>query len=161
MRLGAKVRAVLPSLLPPRWRHARASAAIRRAYAPQVAAARAAGDRDELQHLEGSEDHELGMLDEEEAARYTRHLLRKAARLRVPVPRRATDDAEPTGYWTRGDRTGASFLTDAGEERLREDLRKEVRWRRETRAHWLPFVTAVTGALGTAIGLLSLLAKRP
>ncbi len=132
---------------------------MRREYAPQIAAARARRDHDGVRDLEQSEDHELGVLTEEDEARYTRSLLRTARRLRVPVPRSATGEGEPTGYWEQGSQTGARYLTEVGIERLREDIRKELKWRREARAHWLAFVPAVTGILGALIGLAAVLKK--
>ncbi|GJG85526.1 hypothetical protein tb265_07070 [Gemmatimonadetes bacterium T265] len=89
-----KVKAALRERLPRQWRYERDAAAIRRLYAPRIAAARAARDLDEINALLASRDHELSLLAEEAEADFTMSLVREARRLRVPVPPRA-DDGEP------------------------------------------------------------------
>lgn len=145
--------------MPQDTRYRRDAAAIRRGYAVERAAARARNDREEIERIEWSEDHELGELAEEREARITASLLAQAERLKVPLPPRTDDMGEDTEFWERGSRTGARYLTEHGVKRLREEIRTEKKARREERAYWLPFIQALTGLVGVLIALATVLNK--
>jgi hypothetical protein len=114
-------------------------------------------DRDEQHALFAIE---VGMTIDEDAVRFTRQLLRRASRLKVQIPPRATSmqDGE-NEYWRRSSVTGEHFLKPKGVEILRESIRKEERWRREGRREAATWIGALTGLAGTLTGLLVILAQ--
>ena len=54
---------------------------------------------------------------------------------------------------------GYFYLTDEGLAAVREEIEKEQKRRREARAHWVRWVSALTGLIGTITGLFAVLNK--
>jgi len=107
----------------------------------------------ELQHEDYSTNREFRDLIEA----ITSHVLvRRAVRLDLPVPSKSED-------WERSEFTGEQYLSQEGRKGLRQAIRKEETERHEEWARWLkvlaPFLAALTGVTGAAIGLISALKK--
>ena len=56
--------------------------------------------------------------------------------------------------WYRSEMYGRSLLTRLGRAKLRSDIRKEKRERREG---WLPYISALTGLLGVVVAVLAII----
>jgi hypothetical protein len=130
-----------------------------RAYVEEIAAARKLQDKEKVVSLERDDRFELDMHDEEEDAHLTNTLLAKARRLHVPVPHLYNEDKTLSEHWYEGHYTGRWCLRTCGVGALREEIRREVKARHEARAHWVVWLSALTGVIGAITGLVALLAK--
>jgi len=128
-----------------------------RAYAEDIVAARKLNDKEKIRSLESNHRFEIDLNDEEEDAYLTRKLLAKARRLRVPVPHRHNEDKTEADHWYEGHYTGRWYLTSSGISALREEIRRELKARHEGRAHWVVWLSALTGLIGAITGLVALL----
>lgn len=114
-----------------------------------------AADRAYLRHNYLTELHALHA---EEEDRFTQRLVRKANGLRVPVPPHFGEDGEFSEYWNRGPYGDTVYLTKEGIAIVRKAIREEEEWRMKKRGHWVPWITALTGLVGTGIGFITALA---
>lgn len=128
---------------------------IQNAYIRDIKAARMAGDNKKIDELEQNQRLEIDMIIEQEEYLYSQRLLRQARRLRVPIPAFYTPDSKPTDDWIETQYLGMWRLTELGIAKLREEIRKEQRWRFERRAHWVAWISAITGVIGALTGLLA------
>lgn len=103
---------------------------------------------------------EIEMIEEEEEELFTNQLVNKATRLRVPVPSYYNDESKHSDDWVKGSNTGSLYLSRLGILKLREDIRKEERWRLEVRANRVVWLSAITGILGALTGLVAVWLKR-
>lgn len=87
----------------------------------------------------------------------TRRLLRKAHRLDVPYPHRPVGNQQKDENWVQGSMTGSWFLTTTGINKVRSDIRTEIRARHEARGHWIAWISAITGLVGALTGLFAVL----
>lgn len=145
----------------PRWKLIRALSKAYKADAAILAKARKEGNSSTaLADL----SHELDMenwIEEDELSQIeSRRLCRTAHRYKVPIPSHQDDT-----LWEKSTVIGGYQLTTEGFSKLRTDIRKEKneRWQ-----YWelrfklvVGVATAVTGALGAAIGLLATWGKPP
>ena len=143
--------------VPTGWRMAWQRALLDRAYAKDISAARKHKDNEKVESLERDHRFEIDLHDEEEDAYLTKKLLSKARQLRVPVPHRYNEDKTESEHWHEGDYTGRWFLTTRGFSALREEIRREIKARHESRAHWVVWLSALTGVIGAVTGLVALL----
>lgn len=123
-------------------------------YGKDIRAARSVKDAEGQERVHSEWGYEIALLNEEADERFTKQMLKQASHLRVRIPNRyekskLTDDYEETPL------RGLVVLSTEGGQKIREEIRKELKWRGELRAQWLPYVTAVTGLLGTATGLIA------
>jgi hypothetical protein len=123
-------------------------------------ALKAAGDADEeaLQSIRFEWGYEIAFIDDEEAERFSRKLLHKAQRLRVPIPdyyvgSTLSPDYEETRI------SNKIVLSTSGAQKVRKEIREEQKWRSEARARAIQFITAISGLIGTLIGLVAVLHK--
>jgi len=138
-----------------RWYLARAN----RSYDREVKKARQKGaTRDALEGIQQGWWADTDELNEELEELRTRRLLRQAYRLDVPVPLRPIEQ-QHNEFWEQGHMTGSWYLTTAGINKVRTDIRTEIRARQETRAYWLRWVAAITGLVGALTGLVAVLSK--
>lgn len=128
-------------------------------YAKEIAAARIAKDKDKVESLEFDHRFEIQMHEEEADLELTRFLTRQARRLHVPLPRYKNDDGSESALWYEGSITCYRMLTTEGVARLRDEIRREKKARHESKAVWIPWLSAITGAIGAATGLVALLIK--
>lgn len=132
---------------------------VDQAYAKDIRAARASGDAKKAESLGHDHQYERQLLEEEEDRRLTDELLREARRLRVPIPQKRNADGTESEHWYEGPLYYQQLLTTKGAAVIRDEIRKERKARHESRALWIPWLSAVTGAIGTATGLVALLTK--
>lgn len=92
--------------------------------------------------------------EEERALGETSRLLTLARRFHVRTPPVWLDDAgrERSPYWTDRGYGAPLYMTPRGMEWARARIRREERWRRQQRIH---FVTVVGTLLGAVTGLLA------
>ncbi|MDP9179059.1 MAG: hypothetical protein M3O61_15385 [Gemmatimonadota bacterium] len=145
--------------LTPNARMALLERATDREYRNRIEEARMSGGSASIADLQQEHQHETYTLYQDREVIYTRHLLRTARRLRVPIPSRYTSKMEPTDEWEQS-YDGAWYLSEAGEEQLRSSIRKEKKERAELRDHWVKWVTAITGAIGALTGLVAVWLSR-
>ena len=131
-----------------------------RAYAKDISAARKLKDKEKVESLERDHRFEIDLHDEEEDACLTKTLRVQARRLHVPVPHRYNEDKTESEHWYEGHYTGRWYLTSRGVAALREDIRREVKARHEGRAHWVVWLSALTGVIGAVTGLVALLTHK-
>ena len=150
-RLYRSIRKFLPATMQLAWSRSR----IERSYDRDIAAAHRAKDRDWLTALESERSFELDMQDEQEDAHLTGRLLRRARRLRVPIPHRRNEDGTESHEWYVGAQTGGWYLTTIGIRALREEIRQESKARHESRAQLVVWLSVVTGMIGALTGLIA------
>ena len=130
-----------------------------RSYAKDIAATRAAKDEEKARSLEHDHQYEAQLNEEEDDLQLTRYLVRQARRLHVPVPRFKNVDGSESDHWHEGPLTYQRLLTTEGVVTLRNEIRREKKARHEAKAVWIPWLSAITGAIGTATGFVALLMK--
>jgi hypothetical protein len=128
-----------------------------RAFAHNIDAARKLNDREKVESLESDHRFEINLHDEKEDAYLTRQLLAKARHLQLPVPHQYNDDKTESDHWYEGRLSSRWYLTRRGIASLREEIRRELKARQETRAQWFVWLSALTGLVGTITGLVALL----
>src|SRR5690242_1160045 len=145
-----------------RWHLARVTRSYRRAMAKARKKGAKQDIRDGIQHGYWAETDEL--YQELETLR-TNRLMRHAYRLDVETPPRPWKEQRDE-YWVQGSMTGQWYLTTAGINKVRADIRAEIKARHEVRARWIPWIGALTGLIaaiagvvGALIGLFAILKK--
>lgn len=109
-------------------------------------------DRNELRRIESSYQVEMSLINEERDEHYSKHLVKQARRLRVKVPNRIDDKGHPTPLWEQGHMLGGWYLSDDGISQIRNEIRKELKWRYERRSFYTTWVTGIIGIIGAIIG---------
>lgn len=124
------------------------------AYRSDIANAKKRGEKpDKIYEIESLAMHEDHSYDEEIQRLHSRYLLVEARRMMIPTP-----DWEDETAW-EGPEYGPKYLTKKGIIELRSAVRAEKKVRREQVLMWVPVIGAITGLIGTAIGLLAFLTK--
>ena len=154
-RIYRLARKLLPASRQLAWSRSR----IERGYGRSIAAARQAKADDEVQSLKSEMQFELDLQREEEDAHQTKQLLRKAMRLRVPVPPVHSHGGANSGHWYEGGQTGGWYLTVSGIREVRAEIRQEQKSRHDQRAHLVVWISAITGVIGAITGLVAVLQK--
>lgn len=132
---------------------------LEKAYSQELVKARNEKQWGEVQKLEFSRSAELQLIDEEEDAFLTRSLLVQARSMRLPIPRLYNPDKTESDSWYVGNYTGGHYLTTKGVVQLRQEIRRELKARHEMRAHWTVWLSALTGIVGSATGLLAIILR--
>lgn len=88
--------------------------------------------------------YESTLIYEERRQLITDKYIRKANSLFVPVPQ-FTFGIDDNECWKTGTNGYFWYLTDKGLAIVREEIEKEEKRRREARAHWVRWVSALTG----------------
>lgn len=134
---------------------------VDRAYDKEARRALGARDMDSLSAIESTRSYELDALVDDENYILSQKLLRQARRLRVKVPSRQMASDSPrddtSGNWYQSVHNGHWMLTDDGMRTLRTEIRAERKARGEARAHWIAWLSAITGIIGTLTGLVAVL----
>lgn len=133
---------------------------VDRAYRKDMVLALIAKDREKVQDLEHERRTEIYFIEEEEDHILSKSLIRRARRLRVPVPHRFDPDGKTSEFWCEGHYLGGWYLTDSGISKVREEVRKELRARHDSRAQWVIWVSALTGVIGALTGLIAVLTHK-
>lgn len=134
-------------------------ASVERAYQKDIRAASKLNDREKVRDLKESQRWEVALVEEEIDHHLTKQMLKRAHKLRVPVPHRTTSDPDGDEFWTQGHQTGAWYLTTKGYSGLRLAIRNELKERHELKSRWVVWISALTGLVGTCTGLLAVFSK--
>lgn len=102
---------------------------------------------------------EYELLDEDEANFHSKRLLRRARELRIPTPPLFVEGVLSPDYRPSGLDGRRYYLSLEGEQKLRSAIREEEKYRSERWARRIPYITALSGLIGTITGLVALLAK--
>ena len=125
-------------------------------FAAEKEQAQALRDAAKLESFHNDWQYEFHMLNDEERGFYSRKLLNRARGLRVPVPKRY-EGSELTSDCEESHLTGDTNLTLEGENKVRAAIREEEKLRSEKWARRIPYLTAITGLIGTLTGLLAVI----
>lgn len=129
--------------------HRRSEAKISKAYAKDIAAAKAAKkSAEEIYRIEESEHHELRFVGDEMDIAESKHLYKLAAYYRVPIPREEGDWEESTIFGTR-------HLTRKGAAKLRADIWAEQKASWEYWWRWVQLAGSMVGIIGGIMGALA------
>lgn len=132
-----------------------------RFYKPRIAQAKEQRDRELAERLWGEWRGQVDCLTEEMDSIRSDRLVKKARKLDLAVPPSPYGTRmERDEYWERGVMTGLWYLTTAGINKLRTDIRAEQRARQKMHAHWIAWIAALTGVIGALTGLFSILLRR-
>lgn len=108
---------------------------------------------------DGNWQFEYQFLEEDEASFHSRQLLRRARELRIPTPSVFNGDVLSADYQRSGVDGHRYFLSLTGEQKVRAAIREEEKYRSERWARRIPYITALSGLIGTITGLVALLLK--
>jgi hypothetical protein len=127
---------------------------VHAAYAKDIQAAyRENKSYDDIEAIRDTENWECHGIQEEIDTIASRALARKASRYRVPIVFEG---------WVTSQMHGTRYMTDDAYAALRRLIRIEKNERWDSRMRWMPtltaLITAIGGALGILIGLVSVLA---
>ena len=145
-----------------RMKFRRKSRLVAAEYDRQILDAQARRDPDEIAGLESQAVFELSEYEDAEAGLVTFKLRRRASILGVAVPRHHYEwqkGVDPE-YWYRSQWSGEFLLTGKGVRLLRKRIRAELKARAELRALYLPWLSAVTGLLGTVVAIIALISGK-
>jgi hypothetical protein len=136
------------------WRNERWQRQTAAGYNRDIEAAKKRGDsHQKIYEIESIARHEDQTYDEDIHTLHTRYLFSEAHRLILPTP-----DWEDKALW-EDDEYAPRRLNRKGIAELRAAIRAETKVRREQFLMWIPAIGALTGLVGAAIGLVSLLLK--
>ena len=127
-------------------------------YVKDISEAKKQDDYQKIQTLKEERDFEICLIDEEIDEYRTRKLLKKARRLMLSIPQapRNGESKDENGHWYEGQYTGGRYLTNEGMRALRRAIHQE---RKEQFDLWFSLLAALTGFLGTLIGLVVVVLK--
>lgn len=108
---------------------------------------------------DGNWQIEYQFLEEDEASFHSRQLLDRARQLRIPTPPVFEGAALSADYQRSGLDDHRHYLSLAGEQKVRSAIREEEKYRSERWARRIPYITALSGLIGTITGLAALLAN--
>lgn len=116
------------------------------------------GGRAEDAWEEGNWDYEYQILEDDEAKLHSEQLLNRARELRIPIPTVFEGDRVSSDY-RRSSVDARYLLSIVGEQKVRAAIREEEKYRSERWARRIPYITALSGLVGTITGLVALLIK--
>ena len=102
---------------------------------------------------------EYQLLEEDEASFHSRQLLARARELRIPTPPVFEGDIMSPDYQQSSLKGHRYYLSLAGEQKVRSAIREEEKYRSERWTRRIPYITALSGLIGTITGLVALLSK--
>lgn len=108
-----------------------------------------------VQMLQSDEYEELRLLSEEEESIKSVKILALAKKLDVPSPSLYDEQGALSQDWQEGSVGYRFALSDSGRNRLREEIRKEIKARHEQRARWLAWLTPAIAAAGIVATILT------
>lgn len=107
----------------------------------------------------GNWQFEYQLLEEDEASFHSRRLLGRARELRIPIPSVFEGSALSADYQRSGLDGHRYYLSLVGEQKVRSAIREEEKYRSERWGRRIPYITALSGLIGTITGLVALLVK--
>ena len=108
---------------------------------------------------DGNWQFEYQSLEEDEASFHSRQLLGRARELRIPTPSVFEGDVLSADYQRSGLDGHRYYLSLTGEQKVRSAIREEEKYRSERWTRRIPYITALSGLIGTITGLVALLTK--
>lgn len=108
---------------------------------------------------DGNWQFEYQLLEEDEASFHSRQLLRRARKLRIPTSTVFEGSVLSADYQRSGLDDHRYYLSLAGEQKIRSAIREEEKYRSERWTRRIPYITALSGLIGTITGLVALLVK--
>jgi len=135
------------------WRLRRAKAKLNRALEREIAALQQAGKKAEAEMKAKELDKKQEAMEDRINALASEPLERKASMLDLPLPP-FPHLGQPNEFWTWSPSADQLVLTRIGRATVRERIRKDSRERFDSKARW---ITLLTGIIGAAIGLVSVL----
>ena len=108
---------------------------------------------------DGHWQFEYQLLEEDEASFHSQQLLGRARELRIPTPSVFEGSVLSSDYQRSGLDGHRYYLSLAGKQKIRSAIREEEKYRSERWARCIPYITALSGLIGTITGLVALLAK--
>lgn len=112
---------------------------------------------DRVREIRDKWNMEYLMLEEEYEDIYSRKLVRKAHRLRVPVPRRPPDNTASNEHWMWAGTIGRWHLSTDGVIAVRAAIRAQQKARLDLVSPWLG---SLIGLVGAITGLVAVLTSR-
>lgn len=103
--------------------------------------------------------YEYRFLEEDEASFHSQQLLGRARELRIPTPSLFEGGVLSADYQRSGLDGHRYYLSLAGEQKVRSAIREEEKYRSERWTRRIPYITALSGLIGTITGLVAILAK--
>jgi hypothetical protein len=110
-------------------------------------------------YIDPGDEFEYQILEEDEASWHSRRLQERARVLRLPRLPVFEDGSLSVNYQRSGIDGHVYFLSLVGEQKVRAAIREEEKFRAEVNARRIPYITAITGLIGTVTGLVALLVK--
>ena len=104
-------------------------------------------------------DSNRQLLEEDEASFHSQQLLSRARELRIPTPSALNGNGLSADYQRSGIDGHRYFLSLTGEQKVREAIREEEKYRSDRWARRIPYITALSGLIGTITGLVAILIK--
>jgi hypothetical protein len=138
----------LSRLVPRAIRERRAERRVNDLYRRKVQEAKAAKDSDAVESWESEWASAIWEFESDRRLTAQRRLFRKARRLYVPVPQ-LTEENSVDGV----------VVDNSVFEQLVPRIREAQKARHELWLAWVPLVTALTGLIGTLVGMIALLKK--
>ena len=123
---------------------------VDRRFRPLIGRARAERNHEKARDLLREYSTERELIEEEWHWLYQRKLIRRARRLFIPIP---VGDA-----WEESPVSGDRFLTGSATKALRQQIREELKARREMLVAWVAPLATVLGSLIGLVGSLTGLA---
>lgn len=117
------------------------------------------GGRSEDVWEDGGWQFEYQLLEEDETSFHSQQLLRRARELRIPTPPVFNDGVLSSDYQRSGLDGHRYYLSLSGEQKVRAAIREEEKYRSERWTRRIPYITALSGLIGTITGLVALLSK--
>jgi hypothetical protein len=108
---------------------------------------------------DGTTEFEYKLLEEDEVRFHSEQLLKRARELRIPTPPVYDGTNLTTDYQRSGLNGHSYYLSLIGEQKVRAAIREEEKYRSERWTRRIPYLTALSGLIGTITGLVALLAK--
>jgi hypothetical protein len=137
------------------WRAQRAKSKLDKFYRQKADDLRKAGEMQKREELMAEWANEGDMAEDRIDGVLSDRLVKSAQRLDVPTPPFPIAGQErEREFWSRNYSNGSYQLTREGRVFLRDAVRKEKRERFDSKVRW---IAPLTGIIGAAIGLISVL----
>ena len=108
--------------------------------------------RSEFEDLQSEYDFHWADLYAQKEAVYTRKLVSRAWKLRVPIPEKHGPGGD---FWASSPDWGNEYLTQKGIAVIRENIRTEEKWLREGQRIWIQVLGSAAGLVGAITGLVA------
>jgi hypothetical protein len=129
-------------------------------YARELELARKTKNWEKARAIENEHRFEIDLNTEEQDLYITKQIVRRAKKMRLPIPSRYNSDKTESDHWYEGHHTRRWALTNRGVSAIREEIRREIKARHEVRVLWVTWLSALTGVIGAVTGLVAILGHK-